>query len=126
MRLISLSGHPDLPLDPPRLRLVGRHRSCDLRVDSERISRRHCLLAPEGETLRVLDLGSTNGTRVNGHRVTEIHLNPGDILELAHLAYRLDLDRTPAPPSSPASAPASAEPDDRDDRETDRHDRPPA
>jgi pSer/pThr/pTyr-binding forkhead associated (FHA) protein len=42
--------------------LVGRHARCDVRVESGRVSRRHCCLVLEGDHLVVRDLDSTNGT----------------------------------------------------------------
>jgi pSer/pThr/pTyr-binding forkhead associated (FHA) protein len=49
--------------------LVGRETDCDLRPVGEFVSRHHCALAFDGFTLRILDLGSKNGTFVNGHRI---------------------------------------------------------
>ena len=52
--------------------LIGRDRSCALRLDDPTVSRRHCLIAG-GEVARVRDLGSLNGTFVNGQRVGGRH-----------------------------------------------------
>ena len=86
--LVSLDGEADIPLDRVPT-LVGRHPSCDARIDSARISRRHCCLAPDGAGVGVRDLGSTNGTRINGHRVESGKLGPGDELAIAQFRYRL-------------------------------------
>jgi pSer/pThr/pTyr-binding forkhead associated (FHA) protein len=43
-----------------------------------RVSRRHARLAARDGVLVLTDLGSTNGTRVNGHRITEVVLGEGD------------------------------------------------
>ncbi len=91
---VSLDGNADFRLDDP-LTLVGRFRTCEVRLDSSRVSRRHCCLALGNSEVLVRDLGSTNGTRINGRRVEKGLLRPGDVLGIAHLRFRLDsLDRT--------------------------------
>ena len=91
---VSLDGNADFRLDDP-MTVVGRCRACEVCLESSRVSRRHCCLAfGHGEVL-VLDLGSTNGTRINGRRVERGVLRPSDVLGIAHLHFRLIfLDRT--------------------------------
>ena len=89
LRLICLDGHADIPLDRAVL-LVGRHRWCDVRIASPRVSRRHCCLALDRDGVLVRDLGSTNGTRINGRRVFRGVLRPGDELSIAHCRYHLE------------------------------------
>lgn len=103
-RLISLDGHADIPLDR-LLVVVGRHRRCDAQIDSARVSRRHCCLALDSDGVLVRDLGSTNGTWINGRRVEEGALLPGDELSIAHLRYALEL--APEPAAGPAAPSAS-------------------
>jgi pSer/pThr/pTyr-binding forkhead associated (FHA) protein len=91
--LCSLSGEPDIPVDRP-LVLVGRHPSCDSRLESEWVSLRHCVLAKDGGDVVVRDLGSTNGTSINGRRVDRGRLRLGDEMTIAHIRYRLE--RVPA------------------------------
>jgi pSer/pThr/pTyr-binding forkhead associated (FHA) protein len=66
---------------------IGRADDCDLVLDEATVSRRHALLrrTPAGWALR--DLGSTNGTRVNGWRVDEAELHAGDELMLGHSRF---------------------------------------
>jgi predicted component of type VI protein secretion system len=90
-RLISQDDRPDIPLDRV-LVVVGRHERCDVRVDSSRVSKRHCCLALDSVGVLVRDLDSTNGTWINGRRVADGVLNPGDVLAIAHLRYRLEMD----------------------------------
>lgn len=68
-----------VPLTTSRV-VVGRSRECDIRVDDGNVSRRHCEVAQEGPTAwSVVDLGSTNGTEVNGKRVSgKQQLDDGD------------------------------------------------
>jgi len=49
--------------------LIGRATGCDLRLNDLTVSRRHCLLDSGGETIWVEDLGSLNGTYLNGQRL---------------------------------------------------------
>ena len=72
--------------------LIGRSRDCDLTLDDPNVSRRHAELRNEDGHWLVADLGSTNGVKVNGHRVEQQVLQPGDelALGLARLKYELE------------------------------------
>jgi predicted component of type VI protein secretion system len=110
-RLVALDEGPDILLDRSKV-LVGRHPSCDARLESLRASRRHCYLTEENGEIFVRDLGSTNGIRINGERVEIGRLRVGDELAIAHLRYRVESgpDREkvesglgPQPPAGPRS-----------------------
>ena len=58
--------------------VIGRSRECDLRITDGNASRRHAEIVQEGATYLVVDLGSTNGTEVNGRRITREKLKNGD------------------------------------------------
>ncbi|MEX0592914.1 MAG: DUF3662 and FHA domain-containing protein [Nitriliruptoraceae bacterium] len=60
---------------------VGRQRSCNLTLDDSTVSREHAALIRRGEAWWVIDLGSTNGTRVNGTAAAEQPVSPGDMIE---------------------------------------------
>jgi hypothetical protein len=87
-RLIALGKGPDIPLGPSPV-IVGRDPWCDARLNSIRVSRIHCCLTENGGKVVVLDLGSVNGTRINGRPVELAWLGPGDELSIAHLRYRV-------------------------------------
>ncbi len=71
---------------------IGRHDDCQIRIRSSQVSRRHCELFEEGDQLILRDLGSSNGTFVNGKRVLGRQaLKPGDILTIGSVTLRLDL-----------------------------------
>ena len=89
LTLRSLSGGPDITLDRP-LVVVGRHPRCDARLDSDRVSRRHCVVTKDAHGVVVRDLGSTNGTWINGWRVACGWLKPGDEVSIAYTRYRLE------------------------------------
>jgi pSer/pThr/pTyr-binding forkhead associated (FHA) protein len=88
MRLIAMDGGPDVPLAAGPV-VVGRHPACDAWVGSMLVSRRHCCLAGSGGEVLVRDLGSTNGTWINGRRVESGRLRPGDELAIGGLRYRM-------------------------------------
>ena len=58
--------------------VIGRSRECDLRVSDGNASRRHAEVVQEGEAYVIVDLGSTNGTELNGKRITREELSDGD------------------------------------------------
>jgi pSer/pThr/pTyr-binding forkhead associated (FHA) protein len=106
-RLVALSIGPDIPVDHSVI-MVGRHPRCDVRLDSLRVSRRHCFLSEEGGELVVRDLGSTNGTRINGRPVNSGRLKPGDELSIAHVRYRFE--RSQAYDATKGETPGGPEP----------------
>jgi hypothetical protein len=61
---------------------IGRAPECELTLKDSRVSRRHARLAARDGVLVLTDLGSTNGTRVNGHRVSEVVLGAGDRVQI--------------------------------------------
>jgi predicted component of type VI protein secretion system len=86
--LIAVSFGPDIALDR-RTTLIGRHPVCGLLLDSLRVSRRHCIITAESDAVVVRDMGSTNGTWVNGRGVARSRLRPGDEVSIAHMRYYL-------------------------------------
>jgi pSer/pThr/pTyr-binding forkhead associated (FHA) protein len=74
--------HPPLMLGPRDTVVVGRSRSCDLRLGGTDASRRHAEITGGSQGFKVFDLGSTNGTYVNGERIQEYSLQPGDRIEI--------------------------------------------
>ncbi len=100
------------PLPPLQLRmgetvLLGRSRACDLSLRSPDASRRHAEIVPVASGWLVRDLDSTNGTFVNGERVTERPLRPGDRIEIGSDAITfcevgVDLDPVDASASGEA------------------------
>jgi transcriptional regulator with PAS, ATPase and Fis domain len=81
---------------PPRL-LVGKGPACELRLDDPLVSRRHAAIEIGAQSLRLQDLGSTNGTFVNGVRVIEAILRGGETLRIGTTALRVDVETTTAP-----------------------------
>ena len=71
---------------------LGRSRECDIVVDDENVSRRHAELRREDSGWHVVDLGSTNGIKVNRRRVDHAPLQHGDriTLGLTDLDFELE------------------------------------
>ena len=71
--------------------LVGRDDDADIRVDEPLVSRAHARIESRGTGYVVLDLGSTNLTRVNGTVVSECVLRDGDVVQFGRARCRMEL-----------------------------------
>jgi len=72
-------------LSPGAIKTIGRSAAADLILDAVLVSRIHCRLEANHETLEVTDLESTNGIYVNGERVVTAHMIPGDRLKVGRV-----------------------------------------
>lgn len=77
------------PLFKDRL-TIGRTQQNDIQLDAPYISRRHAVVATEGDATRVIDWGSKNGVYVNSRRVTEHFLKNGDIVTIGNAKFRYE------------------------------------
>ncbi len=120
-RLVPLDGGPAIELVKD-LTLVGRNEDCDVRLDHKSVSKLHCILVKTDGLVLVRDLGSTNGTRVNGQRVRRAALLPNDQLAVAVFRYQVRFGDEPGgPPPAPAGeAPVLLAPTD-DSEEVSAH-----
>jgi pSer/pThr/pTyr-binding forkhead associated (FHA) protein len=75
--------------------VIGRREDCDFRIPLAEISRKHCRLIKDGDALRAEDLGSSNGTYINGLRVQEAQLQPGDTLKVGSVMFVVQIDGVP-------------------------------
>lgn len=96
--------------------VVGRREDCDFRIPLGEISRKHCRLIRDGENLRVEDLGSSNGTFVNGERVQEAVLQPGDTLQMGSVVFVVQIDGVPTEDEMHPVAPTRLEPAAQEDQ----------
>ena len=72
--------------------LIGREEDCQLRPNSDLVSRHHCVFSTDDFTVRIRDLGSTNGTFVNNHRITgQVVLKQGDQIRIGKLAFEIQI-----------------------------------
>jgi pSer/pThr/pTyr-binding forkhead associated (FHA) protein len=73
------------------LTVIGRRPDCDLRIPLMEVSRRHCQLDSHGGLFTLRDLGSSNGTYVNGEKIEEAQLRPGDHIQVGPLTFVLEV-----------------------------------
>jgi adenylate cyclase len=104
--LLPVGGGDPIPL-LKKVLLVGRRESCDIVLRFSNVSAHHCQLTVNAGYWHVRDLQSRNGLKVNGVRVTEKRLDPGDVLSIAKHKYQVkyspvDLGAVgPPPPDVP-------------------------
>jgi pSer/pThr/pTyr-binding forkhead associated (FHA) protein len=67
---------------------IGRGLTADLHLDESSVSRRHAILVPQRSGARLLDDRSANGTFVNGRRIQQADLTPGDVIVLGRVVLR--------------------------------------
>lgn len=72
--------------------ILGRSHDVEIRVDAADVSRRHLRIEREGQSIHIVDLDSTNGTRVNGESVTTARLRNGDEVLVGTQALRLVIE----------------------------------
>lgn len=93
-QLIPLGGGDPIPLNKEKL-LVGRRSACDITLPFPNVSSHHCQLEMLNGYWHVRDLNSSNGTKVNGERVIERFLQPGDTIAFAK--HRFEISYSPDP-----------------------------
>ncbi len=85
----------EFPLEDERT-VIGRRQDCQLRIPTKDVSRQHCVVLVENDALVAKDLGSSNGTFVNGKRIAESKLKPGDRLRVGPVTFVVQVDGKPA------------------------------
>ena len=96
-KLLSTAGDQAIDLPPGRTVVVGRAVTSDVPIYDPTISRRHAELVLADAGVRVKDLGSSNGTFLNGARVTEAVASENDVVTFGKVAYRVKAVSAPAP-----------------------------
>ncbi|AUM11860.1 FHA domain-containing protein [Ketobacter alkanivorans] len=89
--------------------VFGRSSSCDIAISDAHMSRRHAEINLKGGVLRIVDLQSSNGTCVNGQKVGEQVLKPGDKISFDHLTFLV---------AGPVGAAVAQDDEDDDDEAT--------
>ena len=95
--------------------VLGRRHDCDLRIPLPVVSRRHCQLTLNNDSIRLRDLTSRGGTFVNGKKVEaekDVAVKPGDYIRVGPLTFVCQIDGKPAkitpPPKTKKGASQSA------------------
>ena len=92
--------------------ILGRRPDCELYIPLQVVSRRHCQLSQEDQSLKIRDLRSSNGTFLNGRKIIdETEAKPGDHLQIGPLTFTIQIDGLPAEMSMPDSGMAQPSPD---------------
>lgn len=83
--------------------VIGRRPDCTLRIPTSDVSRKHCQIALNNGSIKLKDLGSSNGTFVNEKRVLEVVLKPGDRLRVGPVLFVVQIDGQPAEIPAPTA-----------------------
>jgi predicted component of type VI protein secretion system len=131
VQLIVVQGKPEgkvIPLLGPQFK-IGRGETCHLRPNSELVSREHAEFTITADAVSVRDLGSRNGTLVNGKALTETYtLKDRDLVQVGPLTFAVSIQDAPAAAAAPAAPATSTDEASHDDIDswlfTDNADRP--
>ena len=89
--------------------IIGRRHDCDLRIPLLPVSRRHCQLSKNNESLKIRDLGSRTGTFLNEKKIDDTAAKAGDYIRIGPLTFMLQIDGKPekiTPPTKAEKKPA--------------------
>ena len=75
--------------------IIGRRHDCDLCIPLMVVSKRHCQLNQNKESVKIRDLDSRNGTFLNGKRIDETTVQAGDYIRIGPLTFLLQIDGQP-------------------------------
>lgn len=95
---------------PDGVTVLGRAHDCELRIPLMVVSRRHCQVSPNQQSLKIQDLDSRGGTFVNGKRVNAASLKAGDYIRIGPLTFMVQIDGKPSEIVPPKPAPAAKRP----------------
>jgi predicted component of type VI protein secretion system len=107
VKLLVVRGQPQGKslLFPQGEFVIGRGDECHIRPNSSWVSRQHCMLRITDEALYLRDLGSTNGTLVNGSRlIGECPLVQGDQIQVGPLVFEVHLEKAVAAAPGPSKS----------------------
>jgi MoxR-like ATPase len=116
LRIITADGNQrSFPLTAPRC-TIGRSSDCDLHLEADGLSRHHaCVYNTDGQW-RVQDMGSSNGTTLNGRAIDDNTIGTGDTIKIGNLSIVFDGDEPAAPVAEAAPAVVEVAPEVREDQ----------
>src|SRR5689334_10800464 len=89
---------------------IGRVDDNTFQIAEPSVSSHHCEILLRGSDVVVRDLNSTNGTFINGEKITETALKPGQVLRLGQIEMRLETESTPSSAAAPSTTPSTPPP----------------
>src|SRR3989449_1101163 len=105
-KLLSTSGEQSIDLQLGRKLVVGRAVTSDVPIYDPTISRRHAEVVLTESGVRVTDLGSSNGTFLNGAKITEAEAGANDVVTFGKVAFRVKEVTAPGPRPQVVQPPA--------------------
>ena len=109
-KLLSTSGEQSIDLQLGRKLVVGRAVTSDVPIYDPTISRRHAEIVLTDSGVRVTDLGSSNGTFLNGAKITEAEAGANDVVTFGKVAFRVKEVTAPVPRPQVVAPPDFASP----------------
>ncbi len=110
-KLVATAGEQTVDVKPGATLIVGRAVSSDVPIYDPTISRQHAQVSILNGGVLVKDLGSSNGTFLNGSRITEATAQPNDVVMFGKVSFyvrEMAKGATAPPPAAPAPKPAAA------------------
>ena len=107
-KLLSTTGEQSIDLQPGRVVVVGRAVTSDVPIYDPTISRKHAELILTDGGVKVKDVGSSNGTFLNGARITEAVAAENDVITFGKVAFRVKDVRAPAPRPQVVPSPSAS------------------
>jgi pSer/pThr/pTyr-binding forkhead associated (FHA) protein len=90
---------------PDGVTVLGRSHGCELRIPLKVVSRKHCQLSPNKESVKIQDLDSRIGTFLNGKRINAATVKAGDYIKIGPVTFSLQIDGEPKEAVPPKAAP---------------------
>ncbi len=90
---------------PSSVTVIGRQRGCDLRIPLMSVSKKHCQLNIDNGNLKLRDLGSRNGTYLDGKRIEEAVVQAGNSVRIGPLTFVIQIDGKPETITPPKKSP---------------------
>jgi pSer/pThr/pTyr-binding forkhead associated (FHA) protein len=91
--LVPMGGGDSIPLTRDTI-TIGRRRSNDICLDFSNVSGQHCEFQFRGGAWSIRDLNSSNGIKVNGERVQQRRLKPGDVINISKHVFKIQYQMT--------------------------------
>jgi adenylate cyclase len=106
-KLLSTTGEQSIDLQPGRVVVVGRAVTSDVPIYDPTISRRHAEVSLTDGGVKVRDVGSSNGTFLNGARISEALATENDVVTFGKVAFRVKQVSAPSPRAQVVPSPSA-------------------